>query len=128
MDTTFSAEYRPRAVAARIHLPNRDVLLLLLQLAALWNVWRWLAIRFVNSGEPTWELLPLISLVFFAWINRPTETAPLNSTALMVASVALVVYAASYITAPPVVRAVIAMISLTLVISRWRFATSFHPG
>ena len=128
MDAALPRQYRHDAVRASIRFLTGDVALLLLQLVAFWSVWRWIGSRFLNSGELTWELVPLISVVFFAWANQPRDSTRLNSTALISAAATLGLYALSSIVAPPLVAALIAMVSLTFVVSRWRFATTFHPG
>src|SRR5262245_10674435 len=127
METMFAADSRRIATPERIRFFDRDALVLLLQLAALWNLWIWLGTRLVFSGESPWELVPLISLVFFAWSNSSGETTRLNSTSLILAAAGLMLYAVSYAIAPPMIRAIFAMVSLTFVISRWRFGTTFDP-
>ena len=128
MDAAFSISHRPASAKPLIRLVNADGFLLMILLAALWNLWHWLGTRLLSSGEPAWELLPLLSIVFFASTNRPRENTQLNSGSLILAAIALGVYSASTTVAPPVVRAMIAMVSLTFVISRLRFGTTFHPG
>jgi exosortase/archaeosortase family protein len=127
MDFALPIECRRDAVRARFRLLNRDVALLLIHLVALWSVWRWIGSRFLSSGEPMWELVPLISLIVLAWVTYPERNTRLNSVALLPAAITLGIYAVSFLHAPPLVRAVIAMVSLTFVISRLRFGATFHP-
>jgi exosortase/archaeosortase family protein len=128
MDAALPTKYRHDAVMAGTRFLNRDGALLLLQLVAFWSVWRWIGSRLLTSGEPAWELIPLISVVYFVWAYQPKESTRLNSAALISAAATLCLYALSSIVAPPLVAALIAMVSLTFVLSRWRFGTAFHPG
>ncbi len=100
---------------------------LLFQIAAFWNVWQWMIARFASSGEAMWEILPLIAAVLLAWRSRSVNSH-IAPTALIFAAVFLVAYGASFLVAPPLIRSVFALISLTFILSSWRFDKLFHFG
>ena len=99
-----------------------------LQLAAFWSVWRWLFIRFSTSGEEFWGIFALAAALFFYLFQPLKSDVEIKSTALLFASIFLFIYALSFAFAPPLVRGILAAISLTLVLSDWRFGRTFHIG
>lgn len=99
---------------------------ILLQLAAFWSAWRSIASWIDFSGEGFWEVFPLISAFSLAWIVGKRHS--LDSRTLIFASAIAAAYAASFPFAPSFVRAVLAVASVTVVVSRWRFDSLFHVG
>ncbi len=104
------------------------VIVLLLQAAAFWAAWRSIAARLSHTAEPFWEMLPLFSVVILSWWNGRERSAAINSGTLILASLAAVFYAASFAFAPPLARAGLAFLSVTFVISAWRYGKRFHLG
>lgn len=102
------------------------ILFLSLQIVAFWHVWRWMAARAAASGEPVWEVVPLVAVLLFSWFSKPKQEP--GGIPLIPAALFLVAYAASFAVAPPMIRAVLAMASITFVLSRWRFDRVFHSG
>ncbi len=125
MDASIPKNYRPDSPDIAAQGP--EFLFLLLQIAAFWNVWQLLAARFAASGEAIWEILPLLSVFFFSWAARPKKL-PVSSVAIIAAAFFLVVYAATFTVAPPLIRAFFAITSITFIISSWRFGKVFHSG
>lgn len=102
-------------------------LLLLLQLSAFWNVWEWIGGRFTTSGD-VWALLPLLTIIGLAWFMTPKQNSRIDSLSLTFAAVFLLTYAVSFAFAPPLVRSTLAIVSITFILSSWRFERLFHFG
>lgn len=126
LDLSISDE-RDRAARFGPALDN-PVFLLLLPVVALWHVWLQLGARFSTSSDGMWELLPLASILFFSWSSKSHESTKINSLALISAATFLLLYAISGFVAPFMVRAVLAVISITILVGSWRFGTPFHLG
>lgn len=107
---------------------DSSALFLLLQILAFWSVWQSIAARFLGSGESPWEFLPLISLVLLSSSGSSKVCADPDSLTLGSAAVFLIAYTVSIPVLPSLGRAVLAIISLTFIISRWRFDSQFHLG
>ncbi len=117
------------SIGYKWHLPaiNSPWTLLGLQIAAFWHLWYWFGVRSVTSSDGVWEVLPLISVLFFSW-RAQAEESPIGSSALLSSAALLVLYSASFAAYPFTARAIIALASITFIISRWRFGTTFHFG
>ncbi len=101
--------------------------LFLLQIVAFWKVWQWMASRMASSGEAMWEVIPLIAVAVFAWHSR-SACSGIDPNALIFAAAFLVAYGASFMIAPPLIRGLLALISITFILSSWRFNKLFHFG
>ncbi len=99
-----------------------------LQIAALWNVWRWLFVRFGTSGEDVWGIAALAAVAFFSFFWQPQANREIKSFAWMSAAVFLLLYAVSFAFAPPLVRGILAFASITFTLSDWQFDRKFHVG
>ncbi len=109
-------------------LRDSPLVLLTFQAVAFWNVWRWMAGRFATSGEAGWELLPLLSVFFLAWLAGREAESRIGSAALILAAGFAVMYALGFVFAPPMVRAFFAMASVTVIVSSWRFGRLFDTA
>jgi exosortase len=104
---------------------ERRLLPLIALLAALWPVWVWLGRR--TSSDPTeaWALLSLVTAVAFIWRDR-TRIVPEHASGASprivevrtggrwgVPIVLLLIYAASYLFVPPLVRALVALSAIS---------------
>ncbi len=100
-----------------------------LQLIAFWSVWRYLALRYALFGEDVWGIISLGCIIGFSifWQSKQAKVQT-KSSAFFLAAFFLLTYAASFVIAPPLLRAVLAMISLTFFLSGWRYGTLFHTG
>lgn len=121
MEAEFDNDLRTKIVSTA-------ALFFALQMAAFWGVWYWLGSRSVVSTDALWGVLPLVAIAFFSFVAKPANGSKIASASLILAAVFLAAYAFSYAFAPPMVRAIIAFVSLTFVLSSWRFATTFHAG
>jgi len=94
--------------------------------AATWPVWRWCVLRLGDGSDEQWGLLALGAVIALA-LGRRT-TAPLPASLLPVLTGLLSVYALCLWWAPPLVRAIPAMLALGVLVSATCFARLFHLG
>src|SRR5262245_54142927 len=87
----------------------RAYLPLVALIGAIWPVWEWLAIRAASDTSDAWALVGLATAAGLLWRNRLANRAPAQWG---LAALLLLIYAASYPFALPLVRAVIAMSAL----------------
>lgn len=101
------------------------ILLIVLQILAFWSVWRWFYSRLSSSSDEFYAIAALFAVVALSLNLRRADSAISNFN-LIVASI--VVYIAAFPFAPPLLRAAIAVTSLTFSISGWQFGRKFHFG
>ncbi|HRH40029.1 MAG TPA: archaeosortase/exosortase family protein [Pyrinomonadaceae bacterium] len=104
---------------------NSKIVLILLQLFAFWSVGRWYFLRLSTSGDESWGILALAAICFLSFKGQTKNAQNINFY-LIIASI--IIFAISFPFLPPLLRAVIAVTSLTLTISDWRFGRKFHFG
>lgn len=128
MDASISGN--PRREASGLFGPGLDLslLFLLLQIAGFWSVWQWIAARFATSVDAGWEILPLLSILLFSWFAPQRRHSDISSAGFITAAIFLIAYAVSFTFAPPMIRGVFAIISVTFILSSWRFGVFFHFG
>lgn len=97
-----------------------------LQLLAFWEVWRWYISRAVYSWEQPWGLLAFLAAFVFLFASR--KPLPRDERSLLLPSLLIVLYIATYFVSAPLVRAFIAFTALAATASSLRFGKSFHPG
>jgi exosortase len=95
-------------VRARL-LESRRFLPLIALVAAVWPAWAWLTRRMISDPAEAWALLSLATGAVFLWRERPTVGASLARIRWGLPMALLLIYAASYLSVPPLVRALIAM-------------------
>ena len=86
--------------------------LALLELMVFLPVWRWYLLRLQDGSDEPWGLLPLATALIVAasyWNRRRSEYSPRGAALSLVA---LAVYGISYPSAPPLARALLAVIAL----------------
>jgi exosortase/archaeosortase family protein len=103
---------------------KRSISLIVLQLAALWPVWRWYAGRINDSPDDLLCLLALGTAAILLW--RSTATVKHSTSKLWLPCVLLLVYALTFAFLPPLARGVIAMTSVACTISILRFGRSLQ--
>lgn len=101
------------------------IILILFQIAAFSSVWRWYYSRVFDASDEFYGILALIAIAVISFKSRGKSLADSNFT-LIAASVA--VYAISFPFLPPLLRAAVAVTSLTFTISGWQFGRKFHFG
>lgn len=97
-----------------------------LQLLAFWEVWRWYVTRAVYSWEQPWGLLAFVAALVFLLVSK--KPLPREERSLLIPTLLVVVYIATYSMFPPLARAIVAFTALAVTASSLRFGTSFHPG
>jgi exosortase/archaeosortase family protein len=104
---------------------NSKIVLILLHIVAFWSVWRWYFLRLSTSSDETFGVLALIAIIALSFKKR-AKISPVSNFHLTIASI--VIYVVSFPFLPPLLRAVIAVTSLTFAISGWFFGKKFHFG
>ena len=105
---------------------KRIFLIVGLQLIAFWEVWRWYLSRAVFSWDQPWGLLAFMAAFVFLFASR--KPSPRESPSLLVPSLLIVLYAATYFVLPPLARALIAFTAFAVTLTSLRFGKLFHPG
>lgn len=83
---------------------------LLLQIAAFWPVWRWYLLRMQDGSDEPWGICALLTAVLFLVIRgKSSRTNPLL---LVCSGVFVVIYAVTFHSFPPLLRAIISMLAL----------------
>ena len=109
-------------------------LLLALQLAAFWPVWRWYCARVTDSTDEMWGVLALTTVLVLSWRGRASvqetneRAAQEMKEALLPSTLLLLLYCAVYGLLPPLARAGLAVTSLGFTLSAVRFGRRFEPG
>lgn len=105
---------------------KRVLLIVGLQLFAFWDVWRWYVSRAVYSWDQPWGLLAFVAAFVFLLASK--KPLPRDQRSLLIPSLLIVAYIATYSVFPPLARAVIAFTALAATASLLRFGKPFHPG
>lgn len=98
---------------------------LILMLIAFWGVWRWYFLRLSTSNDEFYGILSLLAVVGICFLNKETQA---KTSSLYFSTALIILYAVTYNFLPPLLRAVIAVTSLTFFLSGWRFGKIFHFG
>lgn len=106
---------------------KRPSLLLALQLAAFWPVWRWYAWRAMDASDDAWGWVALLTALLFAWLNKAKNKAEIGA-ALLLPALLILFYTLSYSFLSPLPRAIIAVTSLAATISVLRWGRPLHLG
>jgi exosortase/archaeosortase family protein len=104
---------------------KRAALIIALQLAAFWPVWRWYAARVTDSSDERWSLLALSTVVVLL-LRRGAHVTQAKGS-LLLPTLFVLLYGATYIFLPPLARACVAMTALGLTLGLLRFGRPFHP-
>ncbi len=94
--------------------------------AATWPVWRWYALRLGDGSDEQWGVLALGAVIALALGRRIATRLPASRLPLLTGLLRF--YALCLCWAPPLVRAVPAMLALGVLASATCFARLFHPG
>lgn len=97
-----------------------------LQLVAFWEVWRWYVSRAVYSWDQPWGLLAFVAAFVFLIVSK--KPLPRNERSLLVPTILILVYIATYFWLPPLGRAIVAFTAVAVTASSLRFGRSFHAG
>lgn len=110
---------------------NNAWVLLLVQLAAFWPVWKWYAKRFAaGNADDQWCLLAAVTAIVFLLIERKTlatRDMKVDST-WFISTLFMVAYAATFHSLPPMLRAVIAVIAIGFTLSQCLVRKPLQPA
>ena len=109
---------------------NRAAVIIGLQVVAFCPVWRWYVERLTTGGgEEAWGLLALATAAGCYWKGaKPVDAEKSRLFPLWLPAALVLVYAAAYPVAPPLMRAMVAFAALGCTLNLWRFGRAFHPG
>jgi len=105
---------------------KRLLFILVVQVLAFWEVWRWYVSRAVYSWDQPWGVLALIAAIVFLIGSR--KPWPQTERSLLLPAVLVLFYVATYVTFAPLARAIVAFTALAVTTSSLRFGKSFHAG
>ena len=90
-------------------------LFLLSQFAAFWPVWRWYLQRMLDGSDEPWGILACVT-VLLVLLRKGAWNAP-GTLTIRLCSALTVLYILSYPLTPPLLRAVLAVMMLSLSLS-----------
>lgn len=105
---------------------KRILLVLGLQLIAFWEVWQWYVSRALYSWDQPWGLLAFVAA--FALLFASRRPLPDQTPSLLVPTLLIAAYAATYFVLPSLARAAIAFSAFAITLTLVRFGKLFHPG
>ncbi len=108
---------------------RRLLILLVVQAAALWPVWRWAALRVADGDADEIVALAACAAALLIAPRRSREPHDIAAPSLLTLPALLTLaYAASVLAAPPVLRAAIASCALLATWCAWRWGARPHPA
>ena len=96
------------------------------QLIAFWPVWRWYGSRLSDGSDEPFGLLALATALLFVVLHGKPQMP--TARQLVVSSAFLVVYLASWPWVPPLVRAIVAVLTVSYTLSRTYLGRCLCPG
>lgn len=105
---------------------KRILLLVGLQLIAFWEVWQWYVSRALYSWDQPWGLLAFVAAFVVLFTSK--KPLPAKAPSLLIPTLLIGVYAATYFVFPPLARAAIAFTAFAVTLTSLRFGKLFHPG
>lgn len=105
---------------------RKFILILIFQLLAFWQVCQWYFLRLSTSSEEIYGLFALLVIGIFCFSAK--EKAENQNFSIFLPLIFVFFYAITFPFFPPLLRAVIAVTSLTATLSIWRFGKNFHFG
>lgn len=105
---------------------NQFKILICIQVLALWPVWRWYTLRVADSSDEPWGLLALGTAFIFLYQNK-NQKKPKGSY-LILPTILMLLYGATFHMLPPLIRAVIAVTSIACTVSICRMGKILHLG
>jgi len=99
--------------------------ILLIQAIVFWPVWQWYLARLGDPAEDISVLVALVTAgVFLLWKKSAPRQTPIP---LRIPIFLLLLYTITFPLSPPLLRAVIAVITLSYTLNGWRFGDRFQP-
>jgi exosortase/archaeosortase family protein len=106
-------------------------ILLMVQMAAFWPVWKWYVVRLTTAGtgaDEQWGLLAALTVVCILFAHKSQVGQLSDDRAWVIPVMLLLIYAATFHFLPPLLRAAIALISLCCTPGIIRREWKFHPA
>lgn len=100
--------------------------LIAIQVAAFWPVLRWYCMRMLDSSDEPWGVVALATALVFVLVHGRRH--PINATDLIVPACLIFLYAVSYGFIPPIFRAGLAVVALSLTLSVCYTGKRLHLG
>ncbi len=108
---------------------RKPIILMIIQFAGFWPVWRWYYLRSTEANQFAW-ILPILALIAFC-LKKPTGQASAQANhlpRLIVPAAVTFLYVASFAFAPPLVRAILAVTAISATVSALKFHRIMHIG
>ena len=102
---------------------RRAALALVLQLVACWPAWTWYAARLMDGANEPWGVAALVTAAILP-ARRRSAAAPVAGS-LLVPTLLLALYAASFRFVPPLLSTLLAMAAAGVTYSVWRHGTAW---
>lgn len=120
-----------RAVPSIYPLPTTGVrihplIILALQGVAFWPVWRWYVERITDGSDEPWGIVALATAIMF--LMRQGKPGEVKVLTLGCASALVTLYALSFPFLPALVRAILAVLTLSCTLSAFYLGRSLHLG
>jgi exosortase/archaeosortase family protein len=87
-------------------------LILAVHVLCFWPIWRWYVARMTDGSDEPWGIAALIAALLLTWRNPRTWTLRTDDRLLWGAVLLTLAYVAAVASAPPLVRAALAMAAL----------------
>ncbi len=110
------------------HIVATSWLVLALQAAAFWPVWRWYLSRMTDGADEPWGVIALLAAIGLCVLVPHRRAPAITFGNLLAALLVTLVYAAVYAHVPPLVRGILAMTALALILSRVVWHRTLQPG
>ena len=105
---------------------NTRCVVVTMSVLAFWPVWPWYLARVVSSPDDGWGLLAWVAIAAMCYRQR---MAGVNAGAVMWPAMTLtVLYAATYLFLPPLLRGVLAVSAIAIMLGNVFFNTRCHLG
>ena len=97
--------------------------LLVLQLIAFWPIWRWYVRRVMDPCDSVWCVVPLVAALFWLASQKPKQ---LQCKSLFWPTALTLIYALAVPFTPPLIRASLAVVALSVSLSLLTCGETFH--
>jgi len=98
-----------------------------LQLIAFWPVWLWYGQRMLDQSDEPWGILALVTVLFILVRQKDARHA-ISQQALIIASALTLVYVATFGLLPPLLRAIVAVLAMSVTLAGIGFGRASQAG
>lgn len=99
--------------------------LVFVELLAFWPVWTWYVATLRDPANDTSVVIALFTAAFFCVVKKPVRQG--NSFSLRIPIIVLFIYIVTFPWLPPFGHAVLAVITVSYTLNRWRFGNQPQP-